>query len=257
MLWLVDGEDTDDSFVSSPIRTHRPASLSFVGLREETEMQSPFTQVFRPHLYADSINPCRHQGSALGVQSGASRHLLPWGKRLTAEFSSIHTGPLECPRGSEHSGGKRVWWYESVQWLCLKSQKEEMQQGHSTEHSDFFLFPLLSLPNTDLRYRVKPSSYVLRQVRQDDCLEAVPALLNLLAVSPAKKIHIPSPLESLKCPSPSQTEVKSCQPDNACFMWEFFQQNGYKFSKQSFHIYVFYIKSDKVMFLGRIQVADK
>lgn len=108
MLWLVDGEDTDDSFVSSPIRTRRPASLSFVGLREETEMQSSFTQVFRPHLYADSINPCRHQGSALGVQSGASRHLLPWVKHLTAESSLIHTGPLECPRGSEHSGGKRV-----------------------------------------------------------------------------------------------------------------------------------------------------
>ena len=94
-----------------------------------------------------------------------------------------------------------------MQQLCLKSQKEETQQGHSTEHSDFFLFPLLSLPNTDLRYRLKPSPYVLRQVRQDNYLEAVPALLNLLAVSPAKKIHVPSPLESLKCPSPSQTEV--------------------------------------------------
>lgn len=34
------------------------------------------------------------------------------------------------------------------------------------------------------------------------------------------------------------------------------QQTGYKIYK-SFHIYVFYIKSDKVMFLGRIQVADK
>ena len=118
-LWPVDGEDTNDSFLCSPLRTHCPASFSSYGLCEEPEMQSSFTQVFRPHLCADSISPCSLRRSGLGVQSGAGRHLLPGVEHLTAEFSLMHAGPLEGLRGSEHSGSK---------WLCLKeNQKEETQ----------------------------------------------------------------------------------------------------------------------------------
>lgn len=147
-----------------------------------------------------------------------------------------------------------AWQHGSIHQLCLKeTQKEEMRQRNGAEQ----------------RFVLSPSVWGLLTLASGQ------PLTFLLCTWLAKQAQVGPRPYSPPCDQghcsrytshpflASQMPLPSLLPE----VWNqvnqimlaytrTLQQNGYKIYK-SFHIYVFYIKSDKVMFLGRIQVADK
>lgn len=154
---------------------------------------SSLRQSFWPHLQADKHQPEQYWGWGLGVQRGQAV-TCSFGKsasQLSSLWSTVVLwGILEEASKTEANGADRMDQSNSSVWRRTRRRRSRGR----VQNSFLFLFSLLfALPYTGLRKRGQAISARAQTGLPRRRLEARPALLNLLATSPAK-IHIPSPL---------------------------------------------------------------